>query len=135
MIVVDSNIIIHVHVQSESTALALKALQKEPHWVATPLWQSEFCNVMAGYIRRRILKLEDAKRIVKSALKTMEGREILPPSDIVLDLLAASDCSAYDCEYVALARHLNVKFVTCNNKILRSFPETAVELGAFAGSL
>jgi predicted nucleic acid-binding protein len=134
MIVVDSNIIIHVHVQSERTALALQVLQKDPYWVAPPLWQSEFRNVMAGYIRRRILKLEDAKLIMKSALKTMEGREILPPSDLVLDLVAASDCSAYDCEYVALARHLNVKLVTDDNKILRSFPETAVEHGAFTSS-
>ncbi len=132
MIVVDSNIIIYVHVQSERTPLALRALRKDPFWVAPPLWQSEFRNVMAGYILRNILKLEDAKQVMKSALKTMEDREILPPSDLVLDLVGASDCSAYDCEYVALARHLNVKLVTVDNKVLRSFPESAVELGAFS---
>lgn len=88
---------------------------------------------MAGYIRRRILKLEDAKLVMKSALKTMEDREILPPSDLVLDLVAAIECSAYDCEYVALAKHLNIKLLTGNNEILQSFPETAVELGAFSG--
>jgi len=134
MIVVDSNIIIHIHVQSERTALALQALQKDPYWVAPPLWQSEFRNVMAGYIRHRILKLKDAKLVMKSALKTMEDREILPPSDLVLDLVAGSDCSAYDCEYVALAKHLNVKLVTGDHEIIRSFPETAVELSAFSGS-
>jgi predicted nucleic acid-binding protein len=134
MIVVNSNIIIYVHVQSEKTDLALRALQRDPCWVAPPLWESEFRNVMAGYIRRRILNLEDAKRIMDSALKTMEGREILPPSGLVLDLVAVSDCSAYDCEYVALARHLNVKLVTTDNKILGSFPETAIELGVFSGS-
>jgi len=64
----------------------------------------------------------------------MENREILPPSDLVLDLVAVSDCSAYDCEYVALARHLNVRLVTVDNKILRSFPETAIELDAFSAS-
>jgi len=52
----------------------------------------------------------------------------------VLDLVAVSDCSAYDCEYVALARHLNVKLVTTDNKILGSFPERAIELGVFSGS-
>jgi predicted nucleic acid-binding protein len=134
MIVVDSNIIIYVHVHSEKTALALRALQKDPYWVAPPLWESEFRTVMAGYIRRHILKLDDAKLVMKSALQTMEGREILPPSDLVLDLVAESDCSAYDCEYVALARHLNVKLVTSDHKILRNFPETATELGAFSGS-
>ncbi len=133
MIVVDSNIIIYVHVHSEKTELALRALQKDPCWVAPPLWASEFRNVMTGYIRHRILKLEDAKLVMKTALQTMEGREILPPSDLVLDLASASDCSAYDCEYVALARHLNVKLITGDNKILRCFPETSVELRAFSG--
>ena len=134
MIVVDTNIIIHIHVQSERTALALQILKKDPYWVAPPLWQSEFRNVMTGYIRRRILKLEDAKLVMKSALKTMEDREILPPSDLVLDLAAASNCSAYDCEYVALAKHLDIKLLTGDNEILRSFPETAVELSSFSGS-
>jgi len=134
MIVVDSNIIIYVHVESERTALALRALQKDPYWVAPPLWESEFRNVLAGYMRRRILNIEDTKLVMKSALKTMEGREILPPSDLVLDLVAASDCSAYDCEYVALARHLDVKLVTGDQKILQNFPETAIELRAYASS-
>jgi predicted nucleic acid-binding protein len=134
MIVVDSNIIIYLHVHSEKTALALQALQNDPYWVAPPLWESEFRNVMAGYIRRHILKLDEAKLVMKSALQTMEGREILSPSDLVLDLVAASDCSAYDCEYVALARHLNVKLVTGDHKILQNFPETAIDLSTFSGS-
>jgi len=128
MIVVDSNIIIYLHVNGEKTDSALQVLQKDPQWVAPPLWESEFRNVMAGYIRRRILKLDEAKSVMRSALKTMEGREILPPSDLVLELVAASDCSAYDCEYVALARHLKVKLVTSDQKILHNFPETAVDL-------
>lgn len=131
MIVVDSNIIIYVHVHSERTAQALQVLKKDPYWVAPPLWESEFRNVMAGYFRRRILKLEEAKQIVRSALQTMKGRELLPPSDLVLDLVAESDCSAYDCEYVALAKHLNVKLVTSDTKILRSFPEIAIEPSTF----
>jgi len=134
MIVVDTNIIIYVHVHSERTPHALRALQKDPSWMAPPLWESEFRNVLAGYIRRRILKLEDAKLVMKSALRIMEGREMLPPSDLVLDLVAASDCSAYDCEYVALAKHLNVKFITADKRICQIFPETAIELGVFAGS-
>jgi predicted nucleic acid-binding protein len=134
MIVVDSNTIIYLHIHSKKTALALRTLQKDPNWVAPPLWESEFRNVLAGYIRRHILILDDATQIMKSALQAMEGREILPPSDLVLDLVAESDCSAYDCEYVALARHLKVKLVTSDHKILRNFPETAIDIGVFSGS-
>lgn len=134
MIVVDSNTIMYLHIYSENTAFALQVLQKDPYWVAPPLWESEFRNVLAGYIRRQILKLDETKLIMKSALQTMEDREILPPSDLVLDLVSESDCSAYDCEYVALARHLNVKLITGDHKILRNFPETAIDIGAFSGS-
>lgn len=134
MIVVDSNLIIYIHVQSEWTAQALQALKKDPQWIAPPLWESEFRNVMAGYMRRKILKLEQAKEIMNSALRTMEDREILPPSNLVLELAAASDCSAYDCEYVALAKHLKIKLITNDQKILRNFPDTAVNLDAFSSS-
>jgi predicted nucleic acid-binding protein len=131
MIVVDSNIIIYIHVQSEWTLQSLQVLKKDPQWVAPPLWESEFRNVMAGYMRRRILELEQAKKIMSSALKTMDAREILPPSNLVLELVAVSRCSAYDCEYVALAQHLDAKLITNDQKVLQNFPETAVSLNAF----
>jgi len=132
MIVVDANILIYLHIQSERTAQSLRALQKDPSWIVPLLWESEFRNVLAGYMRRQILKLEDAQRVMNSALQTMEGRELLPPSGLVLELVAASDCSAYDCEYVALAKQLNVKLVTSDKKMCRNFPETAIELSVFA---
>ena len=87
--------------------------------------------MMAGYIRRNILNFEEAKLVMRSALQTMEAREILPPSELALDLIAASECSACDCEYVALARDLNVKLLTSDQKILSNFPDTAVDLTAF----
>ncbi|MGM0466801.1 MAG: type II toxin-antitoxin system VapC family toxin [Acidobacteriota bacterium] len=131
MIVVDSNIIIYIHVQSEWTEQALQVLKKDPQWIAPPLWESEFRNVLAGYMRRKILDLEQAKQIMNSSLKMMKNREILPPSNLVLELAAASGCSAYDCEYAALARHLNIKLITNDQKILQNFSETAVNLDAF----
>ncbi len=131
MIVVDSNIIIYIHVQSEWTEQALQVLKKDPQWIAPPLWESEFRNVLAGYMRRKILDLEQAKQIMNSSLKMMKNRELLPPSNLVLELAAASGCSAYDCEYAALARHLNIKLITNDQKILQNFSETAVNLDAF----
>lgn len=37
-------------------------------------------------------------------------------------------CSAYDCEFVALARTLSTKLVTMDVKLLRAFPGIAVAL-------
>jgi predicted nucleic acid-binding protein len=48
----------------------------------------------------------------------------------VLQLAAASRCTAYDCEYVALAYALDVPLVTVDRQILSHFPERAIALNA-----
>jgi len=40
----------------------------------------------------------------------------------------SSTCSAYDCEFVALAKRLNTKLVTADKKILKEFSGIAVTL-------
>jgi hypothetical protein len=40
----------------------------------------------------------------------------------------SSDCSACDCEFVALAMRLETRLVTLDKKILRAFPGRAVAL-------
>ncbi len=49
----------------------------------------------------------------------------------VLTLTDSSNCSAYDCEFVALAKQLSVKLVTEDKKILREFPDVALSLDDF----
>jgi predicted nucleic acid-binding protein len=46
----------------------------------------------------------------------------------VLRLVQQSKCSAYDCEFVALARSLNVPLITMDKQILKDFPTTAKPL-------
>lgn len=48
----------------------------------------------------------------------------------VLELVRESDCSAYDCEFIALAIKLDTKLVTMDGKLLRAFPKHAVALTA-----
>ena len=42
-----------------------------------------------------------------------------------------TNCSAYDCEYVALAEDLQVQLVTSDKAILRDFPARATSPEAF----
>jgi predicted nucleic acid-binding protein len=58
----------------------------------------------------------------------MAGAEYEVDSRRVLELVRDSDCSAYDCEFVALAMSLGVTLVTMDTKLLRAFPKVAVAL-------
>lgn len=104
---------------------------KDPEWVAPLLWRSELCNVLALYMRKDLLSLDDARQIMDAAMDLMRDREFGVASPHVLELVAASTCSAYDCEFVALAETLDVPLVTVDQQILSQFPAPAVSLDAF----
>ena len=130
MIVADTNLIVYLFITGDQTSLAQRILAKDPHWIVPPLWQSEFRNVLAAYIRRG-MTLSQAKQLMSHALQTLENRQILPPNEKVLDLVAESDCTAYDCEFVALAREVNVPLVTADKQLLNRFPDCAISLEDF----
>ena len=133
MIVVDTNIIGYLYVSSERSIQAEGALLKDARWVAPVLWRSEFRNVLALYIRKNILSLDDAIRIMEEATALMQGNEYEVASLQVMQLVSESTCSAYDCEFVALAKDLDIHLVTVDKKILEQFPKYAISLDEFVG--
>ncbi|MCC5849560.1 MAG: type II toxin-antitoxin system VapC family toxin [Verrucomicrobia bacterium] len=131
MIVVDVNTIAYLWIPGEMTDLAERALVKDPHWVSPFLWRSEFRNVLAGYLRRGQLDRSEVDRCLSGAESQIAGYEYLVPSALVMVKVAESACSAYDCEYVALADDLRVTLVTSDKQILRNFPSVALSLRTF----
>jgi predicted nucleic acid-binding protein len=63
---------------------------------------------------------------------TVAGREYSVDARKVLELAYRTKCSAYDCEYVALAQDLNTELVTTDKQVLKAFPDLAVSLEKFA---
>jgi predicted nucleic acid-binding protein len=72
--------------------------------------------------------------IADEAERLMGENEYDMNSADVLALAAQCGCTAYDCEFVALARELRVPLVTTDKEILAAFPETAISLEAFVAS-
>jgi len=132
VIVVDVNTIAYLWIQGEMTEFAERALARDPHWVSSILWRSEFRNILAGYLRRRDLDRSGVDRCLSGAESQLAGHEYLIPSALVVEKVAASMCSAYDCEYVALAADLGTTLVTSDKQILRAFPALSVSLRTFA---
>lgn len=132
MIVVDTNVIGYLFLSSNQSLPAERALKKDIEWAAPVLWRSEFRNVLAFYMRKNIIDLEQAQIIMNSALQLLKDREYQVPSYEVLRLASASKCSAYDCEFIAVANDLKVPLVTVDKQLLREFPSVAVSLNAFS---
>jgi predicted nucleic acid-binding protein len=131
MIVVDTNVIAYLMLPGEHTQAARHLLATDPSWCAPLLWRSELRNVLALYVRQRHLTVEEACELQTASEALLDGREYAVRSDDVLSLAAESGRSAYDCEFVALARSLGVPLVTSDRQLLASFPETAVPLARF----
>jgi predicted nucleic acid-binding protein len=130
VIVVDSNVVAYLYLPGDYTERAEALLEKDTDWAAPLLWRSEFRNILAGYMRRKTLTFEAARELQLEAESLLAGAEHEVDSRLVLELVRDSDCSAYDCEFVALAMSLGVKLVTEDKKLLKAFPRHAVALSA-----
>jgi predicted nucleic acid-binding protein len=130
VIVVDSNVVAYLYLPGEHTAKAEALLEREPDWAAPVLWRSEFRNILAGCLRRRTLTFGQACGLQGEAEDLLEGSEFEVDSKAVLELVRDSDCSAYDCEFIALANDLQVKLVTMDAKLLKAFPKRTISLAA-----
>ena len=132
MIVVDTNVIAYLFLVGDHTALAKAALRKDPDWTAALLWRSEFRNVLAFYLRQGVLTLTQALQLMQEAELLMQGGEYEVASSLVLSLTASSSCSAYDCEFIALAQELGVPLITSDAKILNEFPSITTSLHKYS---
>ena len=130
MIVVDSNVLAYLYLPGEYTAAAEALLEQDSDWAAPILWRSEFRNILAGYLRRKAITFEQANSLQREAESLLEGAEFELESFAVLELVRDSDCSAYNCEFIALAMKLDTKLITMDKKLLRAFPKRAIALSA-----
>ena len=122
MIVVDTNVVAYLLLRGPQTAAAEALLEAQPTWAAPPLWRSEWRNVLVGYWRRGSLSLEQVIALQEQAETLVIGHEEPVQSEAVLRLAASSGCSAYDCEFVAVAQQLDAPLVTADRALLKAFP-------------
>ena len=132
MTVVDTNVVAYLWLPGALTAAAERLLAEDADWAVPVLWRSEFRSVLTGAVRRRTLSLARANAVAAAAESALRGREFAVETAHVLSLANRSGCSAYDCEFVALAEDLGARLVSHDAAVLRAFPGVAVPLQVFA---
>lgn len=126
MIIADANLIAYLLLKTEKSGMAEQVFAKDAEWYVPILWRSEVRNIIVNYIRHNLLTLSEALDVVEKAHTLFADREYFVSSDHVLELAASSRCTAYDCEYVALAQQFGVPLVTFDEAIVQNFPAVAI---------
>jgi predicted nucleic acid-binding protein len=122
VIVADVNVLAYLLIPGKFTQAAERLLEEEPVWVVPRLWRSELRNILANYLRGNQMELADARLIFQRAEELVGAEEYEVETADVLRLCKESKCSAYDCEYIALAEFLDLKLVTKDGKLAKAFP-------------
>ncbi|MBM4352778.1 MAG: type II toxin-antitoxin system VapC family toxin [Deltaproteobacteria bacterium] len=131
MIVVDTNVIAYLLIQGERTDAARAVWQRDPQWLAPPLWRSEFLNVLAVSVRAQVLSESDARKAWSSGLTVMGHREVEVSGSDVLAAAIKYRLSAYDAQFVVAAAVNGTRLVTGDRRIPAACPELSVELDDF----
>ncbi|OGV43880.1 MAG: hypothetical protein A2X48_05290 [Lentisphaerae bacterium GWF2_49_21] len=135
MIVVDTNILVYYMIEGENTALAQKVKEQDPEWIVPSLWKHEFINALT------VIHIQNKKQgrdfnqyqsIWHDTLNLFSESETPVDLSNALDLAVNNGISAYDAQFVTLAKDLDVKLITADRELLRKFPETAVSMESFA---
>ncbi|MDP2959529.1 MAG: type II toxin-antitoxin system VapC family toxin [Longimicrobiales bacterium] len=128
MIVVDTNVVVYLLTGGERGTAAARLFRQDPVWAAPGILPSELRNVLAGLVRRGHLGLDDALAVDADATDVLGDRIADVPGPTVLRIAVECGLSAYDAEFVALARALGVRLVTADGAILAGAPDVAERL-------
>ncbi len=128
MIVVDTNVMVRLVVGGDQAAGAVRLLREDSEWAAPGILISELHNVLLGFVRRSAITSDQALAMSDDARNVLGDRIAGTPGPLVI--ATALDCglSAYDAEFVVLARMLDVSLVTLDKAILESAADVAVRL-------
>lgn len=132
MIVVDVNVVAYFMIEGDKTAQARDLLNHDSTWRLPPLWRHEYLNVLATFTREGGATLAEVQGLWRQAIQLFGPLEQRVDMESALALAGSQRVSAYDAQYIALAQQLHTVCVTEDRRLLRTFPEVARSMHAFA---
>lgn len=128
-LVADTNVLCRLVLPGAEVASLVLWWEADEDWRVPRLWRSEFRHVLLKHVRSDLLSSRQAHAFWAEALFRMETLEEEVDGHEVLDLAIRSGCSTYDAEFVVLAQRLECPLLTFDRKLLRLFPDVAVQPG------
>ncbi|MDJ0756507.1 MAG: type II toxin-antitoxin system VapC family toxin [Ardenticatenaceae bacterium] len=131
MIVVDTNVISYLLIVGDKTEQAQHVYQKDNDWIMPQLWQHEFLNVLSTFVRYGGGEFEDGRLLWLRAIDLFEKRGRPVDMGFALKISVDHQISAYDAQFLALARSYQRPLVSEDRKILNLFPDVAQSMAEF----
>lgn len=134
MIIADTNLIAQLILSLDQTRHAQAVYRLDPDWRMPSLWQHEFLNILASYLRFDRAPIPTLLAAWNRAQDLFEDASCEIDVSDALRLAGERGISGYDAQYLALARRLNVPLITEDKKLLRIAPREALSMKQFLAS-
>lgn len=132
MIVADVNLLAYLLIPGARSGRAERVYERDAHWLAPPLWPSEFLSILVNTLRAGLIKPGQADALWAKAPALILAEQEPDPLSVVR-LAVKRGISAYDAQYVVLAQALGTGMVTAYKPLLRKVPPYAASIDSFAG--
>lgn len=123
MIVVDTNVITYLVIAGDQTAQARLVKSKDATWMVPVLWQHEFINVLSTHVKHSILTIPQAKTAWTYSNRILNQTTYEVDMENALQLSVEQKISAYDAQFVTLAKKLGCPFITADKNLQKTFAE------------
>ena len=132
MIVADTNLVVHFLIETKETAAAQKCSERDPVWIASPVWRNEFVNALAQHVRLRGLAPQIAMEALQTADELVETKVLRGQDEAVIAWAVRHGCATYDAEFAILAESANVRVVTADKPFLLRLGDRGISIEDFA---
>lgn len=131
MIVSDTNLLAYLVLPGDHTSASEAVLTHDPEWIAPLIVLSELRNVLTLYICHEGLSLSQAIQAFDTAEALLDNRLHAVPADKTMETAMKTGLSAYDAEYVVLARLKDLPLITFDKTLLKNVSDVAMTANDF----
>lgn len=131
MIVVDANVVAYFFIKGKLTPLAHRIYNKDPLWVLPDLWRDEFLNILVKTVWVGSTNTQKLLSLWEQAEQSLVQYEREVSMPLALSLALHYRISAYDAQYVALAKTLDIPLITENQRLLTYVPDMTLTMQEF----